>query len=156
MQFHDFDQHVAAPVSVVQGLRSLRSTMHLRYNRRGRIIPAKSGGIDVNGKARNVEYEPRWELWDTDASGREYRIMALEDENRKAMPPGQWLVDRFRKYNPDNFPSLEAMLDFAWADQASLQKMPEDEWRSFCDFMGEWCWDKMEHAKKNFPSAQRN
>jgi hypothetical protein len=151
MRFHDYDETAQAPESVAQGLRNLRPTMRLRYNRRGRLIPGKSGGIDANGRPRHVEYEPRWELWDTDTSGRDYRIMSLEDhETRRALPPGQWLVDRFRKYNPDNFPSLEAMLDFAWKDQARLQKMPEDEWRAFCDFMGEWCWDKMEHAKKNF------
>ncbi len=147
----DFDESIQPPDDVATGLRNLKQTMHLRYNRRARIIPHKSGGIDANGRARNVEYEPRWELWDTDASGRRYKVMTLEDpDTRQAMPPGQWLVDRFRKYNPDNFPSLEAMLNFAWHDQEKLRKLPEDEWRCFVDFMGEWCWEKMEHAKKNF------
>lgn len=151
MRYHDFDEHAQPPESVAEGLRNLRSTMHLRYNRRGRLRPEKSGSIDANGKARNVEYEPRWEMWDTDASGREYKVMTLEDyDSKRAMPPGQWIVDRFRKYNPDNFPSLDAMLEFAFEDQARLRKMPEEEFRSFCDFMGEWCWDKLEHAKKNF------
>lgn len=134
-----FDYSVEPPESVVIGLRNLKPTMHLRLNRRGHL--SRQWSIDANGDARKAEYEPRWELWDTDESGRNYLVMVLRDADGNFREPGEWVVERFRKFNPANFRSLQEMLDFAHTENRTLRELEaEGNWKEFCNFAGEWVW----------------
>lgn len=137
----DYDPQMRPPPDVEIGLKAVKSTFRLRYNRQGEVVGERS--LDVNGNARHVTYRPRWELWDTDASGNDYCVMVLRDEHGLCAEPGHWLVERMRKYNPQNFKSLQAMLDFFASEREALKRIPEREWRDFTDFMGEWCWEYM-------------
>ena len=136
-----YDAHAQPPEDVAQGLRNLKPTMRLRLNRRGKA--AKGASLDANGLPRHVVYEPRWELWDTDDSGRDYKVMVLRDGQDNYLPPGQWVVDRFRKYNPQNFGSIKDMLDFFDAENQAGAGVNERDWRSFTDFITEWAWDRI-------------
>lgn len=147
-----FDLTVQPPESVAVGLANLKPTMHLRLNRKGKL--SREWSYDVAGNARQAEYEPRWELWDTDESGRDYLVMVLRDADDNFREPGEWVVERFRKFNPANFGSLQEMLDFAHAERQHLRDIPENQWREFCEFMGDWCWWRMhtiQATEKNSP-----
>lgn len=136
-----FDSSVQPPESVAVGLRNLKPGMHLRYNRKGKLV--RGWSFDVNGNPRQEEYEPRWELWDTDESGRDYLVMILRDADDNFREPGEWVVERFRKFNPARFRSLQEMLDFAHEERKHLRDIPDAQWREFTEFMGEWCWWRM-------------
>ena len=99
-----------APESVLIGLRSIRETFELRFNRKAVLL--KPGGYDASGVVTTPEYDPRWELWDTDSEGATYRVMRLQTgpdedlrfpEGGQFKSPGQWLVDLLNFMNPARF-----------------------------------------------------
>jgi len=98
-----------APAHITEGLQSIRSGFNLRWNVRAVLI--KTGSYDVNGKAREAEYEPRWELWDVDPDGQEYMVMRLQNPDGSFRPPGDWLVQHIWKIHPGRYGgSVEKML----------------------------------------------
>jgi hypothetical protein len=144
-----FDPEACPPESVAEGLRNLKPTMHLRLNRKGWC--KREWSFDAGGLPRKAEYEPRWELWDRDDSGRNYLVMVLRDAGGGYRAPGEWLVERFAKFNPARFNSLQEMLDFAHAERQHLRDIPEDDWTDFKDFMGEWIWWRLHSVDATEP-----
>lgn len=103
-----------APQDVVISLRNIKPTFNLRYNRQGKVASERS--FDVNGNPREVQYDPRWELWDTDESGVEYKVTTLQDGDGGYRPPDQRLVELIRLVDParyDGSPEkmLQALVD---------------------------------------------
>lgn len=90
-----------APESVLIGLRSIRETFQLRWNPTAkRITP---GSFDASGVVIPAEWDPRWELWDKDAEGREYMVMQLQTRGGEFRAPGAWLVELMNKLNPARY-----------------------------------------------------
>jgi hypothetical protein len=104
---------VEAPQDVLIGLRNVRDTFDLRWNPTAKVVGGHS--FDVNGNPRELQHEGRWELWDTDAHGNEYKVMTLQNEG-EFVPPGTWLVELIRlmdpaRYGGDIHKAIEAMVD---------------------------------------------
>jgi hypothetical protein len=96
------------------GLLGIRQTLHLRHNPAAVQVGERS--FDVNGRPRHREFEPRWELWDTDAHGNEYRVMTLQSPEGGYLPPGYWLVELVRLIDPARYGGnldkmIEALVD---------------------------------------------
>lgn len=148
----DYDSNAEPPQRLVQALQALKPTYRLRLNRRGHVV--RAGSYDVNGSPRRVEYAPRWELWDVDASGREYRVMVLKGscyraydpegatrlEDDDAVPPGDWLVRYLQKFNPERYGGdVDKMLAATLGDRdRAKETMKRDEWEAFKEHMAEW------------------
>jgi hypothetical protein len=90
-----------APESVLIDLKAIRSTFDLRWN--PTAVMVRPGTIDAAGRVLDPGYEPRWELWDESAEGRRYRVMQLQTDEGDFKPPGQWLIDHLRFFNPERF-----------------------------------------------------
>lgn len=72
----------------------------------------KKGRILTAGGADRGDYEARWELWGTDASGLRYRVTRLEGPTGEFVPPGDWFVDAMRLLDPARYGGdLHKMID---------------------------------------------
>ena len=100
---------VAYPDYVDQELRNIREDFELRWNPKAVLV--KAGSYDATGKLRDPVYEPRFELWDRDPNGRDYRVMRLQHPDGSFRAPGQWLITHLQKINPARYGgNLERML----------------------------------------------
>lgn len=97
------------PESVRIGLENIRPGMHLRWNQKGKVVTP--GGYDVTGGVFTPpEYEPRWEVWDTDPQGVEYHVMTLQTIDGDFRQAGEWIVFHLRRMNPENYDSIQHMM----------------------------------------------
>jgi len=144
----DHDFRLAPPDGVAQALRSHKPTLRLLFNRRGRIIPHKSGSYDANGEPRRIEYEPRWELWDTDRGGHDYLVMVLRDEDDNYREPGMWVVERVKRFDPARFRGPMEWSAYVNAYQQNRRDVHAADWDGFVDFAADYCW-RMGHPIAN-------
>jgi len=126
-----------APEDVTIGLKNVRPTMELRWNGAAKQVGERS--FDVNGVPREKEYEPRWELWDTDPHGNEYMITTLEDQSGRFKEPGMWLVELIRtcdpaRYDGDLGKMCEALVDLP---NEIIEGMAEKSYEDFVNNMAE-------------------
>lgn len=140
----DHDFRMAPPEGVAADLRSFKPTLRLLYNRRGKIVPQKSGSYDVDGTPRRIEYEPRWELWDTDGSGFDYLVMVLRDEDDNYREPGHWIVERMRRFDPARFETPAHWVAYVHAYNQKRVAMHAADWDGFMNFAADWLW-RMAH-----------
>ena len=90
------------PEHIAEGLSNIRETLHLRWN--PLAVLRRPGDIDANGHVvTEAEYEPRWELWDTDADGKEYMVMRVQTVEGEFRPVGEWLVEHIWKIHPARY-----------------------------------------------------
>ena len=83
----------AVSEAVVAGFRSVRRTMHLRWNRIAVVVGQH-------------EAEGRWELWDRDAGGERYVVMQFYD------PSGEHELGK--AYRPPDMQDVEMLRHQAW------------------------------------------
>jgi len=125
---------VNPPESVVEGLKAIKPTFELRWNNRARF---KSGSsYDVNGNARKVVYDPRWELWDRDVDGLRYKLMTLEDaETGEFLPPGDWLLQLVRLIDPARYGGDVSRMIKALIDDKNeyVRKVCQQDWERLVD-----------------------
>jgi hypothetical protein len=112
-----------APKDVEIGLRSIRPAFRLQLNKQGKLVGGHS--FDVNGNAREREYEPRWELWDTDVHGNDYRVAVIQDKDGGFMPPTMKFVEFMNLVNPEKYGGdaskmIQALVDSPNDQAASL------------------------------------
>lgn len=110
-----------APIDVVIGLRNIRSTLNLRWNPEAVMIAP--GTFDADGFPVRGTYDGRWELWDKVDAEPEYKVMTLQTPEGHFRPPGQWIVELFRKFNPARYGGdPNKMLDELMYDPQQLQE----------------------------------
>jgi hypothetical protein len=114
---------VEVPVDVAAGLASVRQTLHVRWNPTAQVVGERS--FDVNGNARELSHEPRWELWDRDELGVEYKVATLDGPDGGFLPLGTWVLELVALINPANYDGdvhrmVEALIDKPNADVARL------------------------------------
>lgn len=91
----------SVPESVEEGLRAIRSGLHLRWNPKGAVkVP---GGYDAEGGVIEPVYEPRWEVWDVDPQGAEYRICTIQTREGEFQPADERVVRHLQIMNPENW-----------------------------------------------------
>lgn len=101
-----------APQHIEEALKGIRSTFRVVYNPTARVVSERS--FDANGAAREKEFEPRWELWDTDSEGVVYKVMTVEQNQGKGgfLPLTDRFVDFVRLVDPARYGgSVEKMVD---------------------------------------------
>jgi len=127
---------VQPPEDVVIGLRNVRDTFDLRFNRTAKVVGGAS--FDVNGNPRKPEFEARWELWDTDPAGNEYKVMTVEKEE-KYVPPGYWLVELVRLIDPARYGGDLSKMVQALVDEpnARMDALDEDHLNDLIEYLGD-------------------
>jgi hypothetical protein len=140
----DHDHSRRPPEDVAQGLRNIKPTMRLLFNRRGKLLVNQSGSYDANGEPRALVYEPRWELWDTDAGGHDYMVMVLRDADDNWREPGMWLAERMARFNMARFRGPQEWAAYVNAYNEKHREMHEGDWSGFLDFAADYCW-RMAH-----------
>lgn len=128
-----------APEHIDEGLRNIRSGMHLRWN--PRAVLTVEGGLDINGlKIKDPEYDPRWEVWDTDPQGAEYMVMRVQTVEGGFRPVGEWLVNHIGMLNPEKWGgNTEAMVQALIDDPTALQEAgTQKDSDDLIDAAGNW------------------
>lgn len=128
-----------APESVVIALKNIRPTFRLVWNHKGRVVGERS--YDVNGNPRELTYEPRWELWDTDVFGAPYKVMTLEDQYKGSfLPADQQFVDFVNLINPARYEGDLSKLSQALVDDknAYIEKVNEQDFARLQESLAEY------------------
>lgn len=129
-----------ASTDVVIALQGVRPTMRLVHNPQGKLVGGRS--FDVNGKPREKLWQPRWELWDTDADGVEYKVTTLEDENGEFRHPDQRLVELIRLINPERYGGdLHKMVE-ALVDEPNnyVEGLSDKSYEELVESVADRCW----------------
>ncbi len=109
------------PENIAEGLRNIRSGMRLEWNPRAVLLV--EGGLDINGlKIKDPEYDPRWEVWDTDPEGQDYMVMRVQEIDGSFRQADDRLVHHIGMLNPERWPSTEAMVQALIDDPTALQE----------------------------------
>lgn len=141
------------PEHIDEELKSIKETMHLRWNPRCRVVVP--GGIDAYGNPTEPKYEPRYELWDTDADGVDYRLMIVQNgsisaETKKEAGqlgafriPDRRLTEWLQRINPANYDGdiarvVEAML---LDPNSRLLDIDDRDFDDFIEGAAKWYWD---------------
>jgi hypothetical protein len=128
-----------APEDVAIGLKGIKDTFRLVLNQRGRAVAQSS--FDVNGRPRDVEYEPRWELWDIDAFGASYRVAILEKHPRRGgfLPPSMKFVEHMNLINPSRYDGDMSKMVEAMVDKPNeyAEELAEDQFRALVNAMAD-------------------
>ena len=126
------------PESVEIGLKSVRETLHLRWN--PQAVRVRPGYIDASGIVKPAEWEPRWELWDIDADGRPYKIMTLQHQDGSFKPPGDWLVDLINFLNPARWDGDPNKMIAALVDEPMnrLEQVADEDSDDFFGAVASW------------------
>ncbi len=103
-----------APADVTIAIQGVRPTMRFVFNLTAKVASERS--FDANGKARELTHEARWELWDTDVFGVDYRVCTLEAPGDGYLFPNMTFVEWIRlsdpaRYDGDLSKMMEAMVD---------------------------------------------
>jgi hypothetical protein len=133
---------VEVPEDVRVGLRNIRAGLHARWNPLARFQSGHS--FDANGDPRKVEYDPRWELWDTDEFGVEYRITMLEGVDGEYVPLGTWVLELMHTINPANYGGdmhrmVEQLVD---RPNDSVAKLGDRTYEDVLDYLADLCWSE--------------
>jgi hypothetical protein len=127
------------PEGLQQALNDIREGIHLRWNPTAVLIA--SGSFDASGKLKkDPQYDPRWELWDTDAEGKEYKIMSIQWPNGEFRRPDFWLVELINYMNPARYGGninrmLREMVD---EPNAELENIAERDIDDLIEMAAKW------------------
>lgn len=130
-----------APEHIAEGLRNIRSGLHLRWNPRAKV--RRKGEWDIYGNLREEPvYEPRWELWDIDPEGGEYKVMTLQgpDPDREFREPGEWLLELVRLFDPARYGGDVGRMVRAMVDDPNRRalEVAEDDFEDLVDQAVRW------------------
>ncbi len=111
------------PEHIAEGLRNIRSGLHLRWEPRAVLLV--EGGLDINGlKIKDPEYDPRWEVWDTTPDDLEYMVMRVQNVDGSFRHVGEWLVEYIGMLNPAKWNGdVNAMIKALIDDPAALREV---------------------------------
>lgn len=122
-----------APESVQVGLRSIKDTMRIQWNPTAVMKGAK---INAFGQVVDRIFEPRWEVWDVDAQGKDYMITRVQTDAGEFMEPDQRLVDMLNLCNPARWGGDIRRMVRALVDEPN-ERLKESEEREFQEFAGQ-------------------
>lgn len=89
------------PDTVDEGLRAIRPTLRLVWN--PKAVIDRPGRFDASGHSAEVKYGGRFEMWDTDPQGHDYRVFIVRNQDNSFKAPDQWIVDLMLEINPARF-----------------------------------------------------
>jgi hypothetical protein len=90
-----------APLTIVEGLRNIRTTMRLVWNPTAAL--SKAGYVDATGMVIQPKYEGRFELWDTDADGVVYMVTRVQNTDGSFLYPNDRWLEFIRHINPEHW-----------------------------------------------------
>lgn len=123
-----------APAHLQEGLANIRSGLRLQFNPRAVLVEV--GKIGADGRvATKPSYEGRWEVWDTDPDGGDYIVFRCQDAKEQYLPPGEWVVERMRRWNPERFNgNVERMIEeFLAESERTREEMSARDAKSLFD-----------------------
>lgn len=126
------------PEGLQEELKTVRDSFHLRWNPRAKV--AKAGHIDAYGVLSPAKYDGRWELWDIDPDGLEYKVMSVQDENGNYRQPDRWLIDLLNQINPANFGGsvVKMVAEFIDKPNRTTAEMADEDFEDLIDQIAKW------------------
>jgi len=131
------------PKQLVEDLKKVRRNFELRLN--PKAVCVNAAHIDACGLKRgDAVFDPRFELWDKDPYGKEYKVMTVQESDGSFRFPDQRLVDHLNKVNPEHYGgNLHAMVAALIDDPEALRelgtKKDTDELIDSVAKWAEWC-----------------
>lgn len=130
------------------GLANIRPTLHLRWNPLAKVL--REWDFDANGNARKKVHDPRWELWDTDETGRTYKVMTFEGNDGEFLPQGSWMIEAFQLINPANYDGdihkmIEALVD---KPNAKVDQLKKEEYENLVEYMADLTWSEKSRGSR--------
>lgn len=89
------------PAHLKQALSDIREGLHFVWN--PKAILKKKGGISAEGNVKSAEYEPRFEIWDTDPYGKLYMVMRVQHEDGSFRMPDDRLIEHIWHIHPEKY-----------------------------------------------------
>lgn len=125
------------PESVVQGLKNVRSTLRVIWQPRAVQGTPILGAF---GLVKEIPWEPRWEVWDTDSLGADYMVQRVQNPDGSYKEIGDWLAEHYRLINPERYDGDIGKMYAALVDapQNFLREMADKDFDSFCEAVGSW------------------
>jgi hypothetical protein len=127
------------PDGLQKALKDVRWGLHLRWN--PTAVLRAAGSFDASGKLKKEpEYEPRWELWDTDAENREYKVMSIQWPSGEYRSPDFWIIELLNYMNPARFGGDVSRMLRQIVDEPNreLENMTEREIDDLCEMAAKW------------------
>lgn len=115
----------ALPDGLQEAIKTVRATFRLVWNEKAVITTP--GYLAVDGTRREPEYEPRWQVWDTDPEGADYKLHTLQNPDGTFRQPEYWLVEFLSKINPERFGGNLALMVLALVDEPEFQRQAGDD-----------------------------
>lgn len=130
------------PDYLIDGLRDIREGLHFRWNPTAVLV--ETGDFDVNGRPRKIEYEPRFEIWDTDPYGREYMVMRVQHPDGSFRMPDEKLIEQIWRLHPEKYDGKIEKLVQAQIDDPELlreigTKKDSDDMIEAVANWAQWC-----------------
>src|SRR5690606_38221316 len=129
------------PEPLAGGLKTARSGRHPRWTPRAKVPPKGEG--DIYGNVREEPAcGPRWELWDSDPEGGEYKVMTLQgpDPDREFREPGEWLLELVRLFDPARYGGDVGRMVRAMVDDPNRRalEVAEEDFEDLVDQAVRW------------------
>jgi len=133
---------VEVPEDVKVGLANIRPTLHARWNPLAKVVGERS--YDANGMPRQLDHDPRWEVWDTDESGREYRVAMLEAPDGTFLPLGAWVLKLMHDINPANYDGDMHRMIQHLVDQPNedVGRVSDQSYEDLLEYLADLCWSR--------------
>jgi hypothetical protein len=142
-----------APESVRIGIQAVRPTMRLVWNERA--VQARTE-YDAFGKPKRIVFDPRWELWDTDAEGQAYMVTRLQEPDGSFRDADYRLVEFLNLINPERYDGDPAAMLQALVDDPN-QRIEDGAEAMFQDLAREAAkWGGWLTTPKSYVPAQIN
>ncbi len=103
------------PDHLKEALSNIREGLHFRYNRKA--VLKEPGQLAASGVlVKDPEYEPRFEIWDTDPYGKLYMVMRVQHNDGSFRFPDDRLIEHIwmlhpARYNGDVRKMVMAQID---------------------------------------------
>lgn len=142
------------PDYVDADLKAIRPTFRIVWNPTSHVIP---GSFDAFGRPTGPRYEGRYELWDTDAEGADYRVMRVQTDDGRFRLPGEWLVSLLKLLNPERWGGdpgrmLREMVD---THNEQLRQLHEKDFEDLIETVVKSYWDYFQVKNVGKPQANK-
>jgi hypothetical protein len=127
------------PDGLQHALAEIRFGLRLVWNPGARVV--RPGSFDAFGTVRTGPvYDGRWELWDTDPDGKDYKVTTVQEPDGAYRAPGFWLVELLNYMNPARFGGSVEKLTQELVDKpnAAMLEVDDKQFDDLAEMAARW------------------